>query len=82
MVVGGGVKSFSLSLYNRNIEGSDKQLLEGDGGRDIEESNREGKIQLALRGEGLGQGVRLGEAGQKNRDQSEKLKGLKSLGRK
>ena len=46
--------SFSLSLYNHDIEGSDKQLLEGDG-REIEESDREGKILLALRGKGLGQ---------------------------
>lgn len=46
-MLSGRGKSFSLSLYSRDIESSDKQLLGGDGGGVIEDSNWEGKVQLA-----------------------------------
>ena len=48
-------QSFSLSLYNHDIEGSDKELLEAGGGGAIGESHGRGKYSLTLKGEGLGQ---------------------------
>lgn len=54
-MLNGRGKSFSLSLYNHDIEGSDKQLLEGGGGGAIRESQQEGKIQLCPKRRGLGQ---------------------------
>lgn len=59
--------------YNHDIEGSDKQLLGGDG-REIEESTeREGKILLSVRGKGPGAPSEAGGGGTGNQGQKNQM---------